>query len=97
MQDKKKITRKTTYKTKGLVEKTCIDVMVVQGQCSHPPSRSSYAWTGTERNRHQYDRSRNGPVTGRAQRDLQREFNWRASSLSKPTSTNFTPVDAAFR
>jgi len=60
-------------------------------------TRSVYAWTGTERLRRQYDRSRDGPVTGKARRELQREFNWRANSLSKPTSTNFTPVDAAFR
>lgn len=65
-------------------------------------TRSVHTWTGPERNRRAYDRSREGPVMGQSQRALKREMNFRENSLSsshyQSTSTGrgFQPVDAAF-
>jgi len=66
------------------------------------PFRSIYAWTGTERNRRFYDRSREGPIMGQSRRELNREMNFREKSLcsamsqNKVPATGFRPVDAAF-
>lgn len=45
-------------------------------------TRSAYVWTGPERNRRTYDRSREGPVLGSSWRHLEREMNFRQHSLS---------------
>lgn len=60
-------------------------------------------WTGPERNRRLYDRSREGPVLGQSWRALEREMNFRESNLSAAHYNmpavqlgGFQPVDVAF-
>jgi len=45
-------------------------------------TRSVHTWTGPERNRRAYDRSREGPVLGQSKRALKQEMNFRENSLS---------------
>ncbi|GFO18537.1 hypothetical protein PoB_004504200 [Plakobranchus ocellatus] len=66
-------------------------------------SRSVHVWTGPERNRRAYDRSREGPVLGQSWRALERELRFRENSLSAAHYTmpavslgGFQPVDIAF-
>ncbi|XP_005110083.1 uncharacterized protein LOC101850851 isoform X2 [Aplysia californica] len=65
-------------------------------------TRSCHTWTGPERNRRAYDRSREGPKLGQSWRALEREMNFRENSLSSSVyqsqmpGMGFQPVDAAF-
>lgn len=54
-------------------------------------TRSIHTWTGPERNRRAYDRSREGPVLGQSKRALNREMNFRESSLSSSIFQNKIP------
>merc|ERR1719288_242457 len=63
-------------------------------------TRSVHTWTGPERNRRAYDRSREGPVMGQSKRSLEREMNFRENSLSSNghasfAGLSFRPVDAS--
>ena len=60
-------------------------------------------WTGPERNRRTYDRSREGPVLGQSWRALEQEMRFREGSLSAAHYSmpavrlgGFQPVDVAF-